>query len=157
MFKGEPEDEEDKSVEELDFAIIRDMLALVRQRTGHDFSQYKRATLLRRIARRLQVHDLPDIASYREFLQDNPAEIQALLRDLLITVTNFFRDHEAFEALEREIVPKLFEGKSGHDQLRAWVVGCATGEEAYSIAIMLNEYAAQLDRPAQDSNLCHRH
>ena len=142
-----PEEQEDRSVEELDFATIRDMLALVRQRTGHDFSQYKRPTLLRRIARRLQVHDLPDLASYRQFLQDHPAEIHALLRDLLITVTNFFRDREAFEALEREVVPKLFDGKSGQDHVRVWVVGCATGEEAYSIAMVLSDAAAHLANP----------
>jgi two-component system CheB/CheR fusion protein len=133
------------------------MLTLVRQRTGHDFSQHKRPTLLRRIARRLQVHDLPDVASYRDFLRDHPAEIQALLRDLLITVTNFFRDHKAFETLEREVVPKLFEGKSGQDHVRAWVVGCATGEEAYSIAMILSDYAAQLANPPKIQNLCYRH
>ena len=84
---------------------------LLRQRTGHDFTQYKRPTLLRRIARRLQVHGLPDINAYLNFLRDHPEEVPALLRDLLITVTNFFRDRDAFESLYREVVPKLFAGK----------------------------------------------
>ena len=92
-----PEEAEDRGIEDRDFAYIQEMLVLVRQRTGHDFSLYKRATLLRRIARRLQVHDLPDAASYLEFLRSHPAEIPLSMRDLLITVTNFFRDHEAFE------------------------------------------------------------
>jgi two-component system CheB/CheR fusion protein len=144
-----PEEAEDRGVDNLDFATIQEMLSLVRQRTGHDFNQYKRPTLLRRIARRLQVHDLPDAASYLEFLRNHPGEIPLLMRDLLITVTNFFRDHEAFELLEREVVPRLFEGKTSADQVRAWVVGCATGEEAYSLAILLIEYAERLTSPPQ--------
>ena len=142
-----PEEVEDRGVEDLDFATIQEMLALVRERTGHDFSQYKRPTLLRRIARRLHVHDLLDAASYLEFLRSHPGEIPLLIRDLLISVTNFFRDHEAFEVLEREVVPRLFEGKASSDQVRAWVVGCATGEEAYSLAILLSEYAERLANP----------
>jgi two-component system CheB/CheR fusion protein len=92
----------------LDFAPIREILALVRQQTGHDFSQYKRPTLLCRSARRLQVHEFNKIAPYVRFLREHPHEISALLRDLLITVTSFFRDHDAFEALEQEVVSKLF-------------------------------------------------
>ena len=138
---------DDRRVEEADFSTIQEMLTLVRQHTGHDFSQYKRPTLLRRIARRLKVHDLPDASSYLGFLRSNDAEIAALMHDLTITVTNFFRDHEAYESLEHEVVPKLFEGKSSDDQVRAWVVGCATGEEAYSVAILLSEYASRLESP----------
>lgn len=141
------EEEEERPSQDLDFGPIREILAAVRQHTGHDFSQYKRPTLLRRIARRQQVHELTDMAAYLGFLREHPDEISALLRDLLITVTDFFRDHDAFEALEQEVVPKLFEGKGANDVVRVWVVGCATGEEAYSIAILLSEHAARLAQP----------
>jgi len=93
--------------------------------------------LLRRVTRRLQVHQLPNLTAYMTFLHEHPDELPALLHDLLITVTNFFRDHEAFDALEQEVVPKLFAGKRANDQVRVWAVGCATGEEAYSLAMLL--------------------
>jgi two-component system CheB/CheR fusion protein len=139
-----PEEALNRPVLDLDFATMQEILAMVRQQTGDDFSQYKRQTLQRRIARRLQVHDLPDAASYLEFLRTHPGEIPVLMRDLLISVTNFFRDRESFEVLESEVVPRLFEGKTGTDQVRAWVAGCATGEEAYSLAILLLEYSERL-------------
>ena len=135
-----PAEEEEKPAPETAPEEVRGVLALLRQRTGHDFTQYKLPTLLRRIMRRVQVHGLADIRSYLKFLRDHPEEVPALLRDLLITVTNFFRDREAFEWLYREVVPKLFAGKGVNDQIRVWVVGCATGEEAYSIAMLLCEY-----------------
>lgn len=134
-------------VAEGDTRRINEILALVRQRTGHDFGQYKQPTLFRRISRRRQVLGLGGIESYLSFLRCHPEETGALLRDLLITVTNFFRDHEAFHALGREVIPKLFEGKRSGDHIRVWVVGCATGEEAYSIAIQLREYAASMLDP----------
>jgi len=130
-----------------DEQALREVLTLMRLRTGNDFGQYKRPTLLRRIARRMQVHELAEMDAYLNFLREHPEEITALMRDLLITVTNFFRDHEAFEVLEKEIVPKLFAGKEANDQVRVWSIGCATGEEAYSIAILLAEYAAGLSEP----------
>jgi len=143
-----PEEEEVEQIpEQMDFGQVLDILALLRQRTGHDFSHYKRPTLLRRIARRLQVHQVPNLTAYVSFLREHPDESPALLRDLLITVTNFFRDHEAFDALEREVVPKLFAGKRANDSVRVWVVGCATGEEAYSLAMLLSEYASRLADP----------
>jgi len=123
---------------------LRDVLTQLRVRTGHDFWNYKRPTVLRRIARRVSVNELPDLIAYSHFMHENPAEATALLKDLLISVTNFFRDPTAFEALEREIIPKLFEGKGTEDQVRVWVAGCATGEEAYSVAMMLVDYAAKL-------------
>jgi len=126
---------------------LRDVLSLLRARTGHDFAQYKRATVLRRIERRLQVNQLRDLPTYRDFLRDNPAETRPLLKDMLISVTNFFRDREAFEVLERIAIPAVFEGKSTGDQVRVWVAGCATGEEAYSIAMLLAEYANELAAP----------
>jgi two-component system CheB/CheR fusion protein len=117
---------------------------LLRLRTGHDFAQYKRPTVMRRIASRMQVHELSDLAAYVNFLRESPEELEALFRDLLITVTNFFRDREAFEVLEQEVIPKLFEGKRARDQVRVWSVGCATGEEPYSLAMLLAEYALRI-------------
>ncbi len=127
-----------------DEVTVREILLLLRLRTGHDFAQYKRPTLMRRIARRMQVHELNELAGYLNLLRESPQEVESLFRDLLITVTNFFRDHEAFEVLEHEVIPRLFEGKRANDQVRVWSVGCATGEEAYSLAMMLAEYASRL-------------
>ena len=137
-----PEPPQDTAKEELD--ALRDIFTQLRVRTGHDFSNYKRATVMRRIARRIGVHELPDLVAYAQFMHDNPAEANALLKDLLISVTNFFRDSEAFAALGRDIIPKLFEGKTPDDQVRVWVTGCATGEEAYTVTMLLSEYAATL-------------
>ena len=123
---------------------LRDIFTQLRVRTGHDFSNYKRATVLRRIARRISVHELPDLIAYSHFMHEHPAEAGALLKNLLISVTNFFRDPHAFEMLERDVVPKLFEGKTVDDQVRVWVTGCATGEEAYTVTMLLLEYAATL-------------
>jgi len=128
---------------------LGDILGMLRVRTGHDFNPYKRATVLRRIERRLQVNQLRDLPTYRAFLHDHPAETRALLKDMLISVTNFFRDREAFDALEKEVIPALFEGKTGSDQVRAWVAGCATGEEAYSIAMLLCEHAQEMSTPPE--------
>ncbi len=130
--------------EETELNALRDIFTQLRVRTGHDFSNYKRPTLLRRIARRVSVHHLPDLTAYSHFMDENPAEATALLKDLLISVTNFFRDAEAFEALEQKVIPKLFEHKTADDQLRVWVTGCATGEEAYTLTMMLSEYAAKI-------------
>jgi two-component system CheB/CheR fusion protein len=127
-------------------AALRDVLALLRTRTGHDFSDYKRATVLRRLARRLQVNGLEHLPAYLQFLRTHPGEAQALLQDLLISVTNFFRDPQAFGALEAELA-RLFAGKTAEDQVRVWVAGCSSGEEAYSVAMLLAEQAARLSEP----------
>ena len=123
------------------------VLKLVRERTGHDFSFYKRPTLGRRIARRVQVHELPDLHAYLELLRSDPEEMKPLLQDLLITVTNFFRDPEAFAILENEVIPELFVGKTSEDSVRVWVAGCASGEEAYSVGMLLLEAAQKLPDP----------
>jgi two-component system CheB/CheR fusion protein len=112
---------------------------LLRTQTGHDFSQYKPNTINRRIERRMAVHQVEALESYVQYLQQTPHEVDALFRDLLIGVTNFFRDPEAFAVLESEVIPKLFEGKGSGTVVRAWTTGCSTGEEAYSIAILLQE------------------
>ncbi|HEV7913519.1 MAG TPA: CheR family methyltransferase, partial [Albitalea sp.] len=127
---------------------LREILAVLRTRTGHDFRNYKRATVLRRLERRLQVHGLPNLPAYREFLQAQPEEAHALLKDMLIGVTNFFRDSEAFESLKAQVVPAMFHGDDKQNGgLRAWVAGCATGEEAYSTAMLLSEQAASMNLP----------
>ena len=132
---------------ELTEAALSDIMTLLRLHTRHEFQQYKRATVLRRIERRLQVRGLPDLPAYRDFLKQNSAENEALLQDLLISVTNFFRDRDAFEALEREVIPRLFEGRQPENTLRCWVAGCATGEEAYSLAMLLREQADRMANP----------
>ncbi|HEX8773672.1 MAG TPA: chemotaxis protein CheB [Pyrinomonadaceae bacterium] len=129
---------------ETDEHPLRDIFTLLRVRTGHDFSNYKRATVLRRIERRINVHELPDLQAYASFMREHQREAQALLKDLLISVTNFFRDCESFEALERGFIRRLFEGKGPGDQVRVWVAGCATGEEAYTMAMLLSEFTENL-------------
>jgi two-component system CheB/CheR fusion protein len=124
---------------ESDERSLREIFTRVRATTGHDFTNYKRATVLRRIERRIGVHQLADLQAYAGFIRERPEEPQALLRDLLISVTNFFRDPDAFAALERIVLPRIFAGRGENDQLRVWVAGCATGEEAYSIAMLLSE------------------
>jgi two-component system CheB/CheR fusion protein len=118
--------------------------ALLRSRTGHDFSQYKDKTFLRRVQRRMQVVQTAKLDGYVERLQKEPDEVSALFRDLLIGVTNFFRDLVPFRALETVVIPKLLEGKGADDEVRVWVPGCATGEEVYSIAILLREQMDEL-------------
>jgi two-component system, chemotaxis family, CheB/CheR fusion protein len=113
--------------------------ALLRARLGHDFSQYKQSTLVRRIQRRMQVLQIDNVPQYIERLRQEPSQLDLLFRDLLIGVTQFFRDPEAFATLESEVIPKLFESKRRNDTIRIWVPGCATGEEAYSIAILVKE------------------
>jgi two-component system CheB/CheR fusion protein len=130
---------------EINEELLLRILAHVRDRTGHDFSKYKRPTILRRLARRMQITRTDDLGGYYDFLRDNVGESQALLGDLLISVTTFFRDSEAFEALSVEALPHLFAAKDASDVIRAWVPGCATGEEAYSIAMLLLERASRHD------------
>jgi two-component system CheB/CheR fusion protein len=118
---------------------INKIFILLRAQTSHDFSQYKPSTIHRRIERRMAVHQIESLDHYVKYLQQTPDEVEALFRDLLIGVTNFFRDPEAFKALEEEAIPKLFEGKDAGSAIRVWSAGCSTGEEAYSIAILLVE------------------
>ena len=122
------------------------VLAALRSRTGHDFSLYKQATVLRRVDRRLRFNGVGTLEEYLPLLQSSSTECQALLRDLLISVSSFFRDPDAFTALSR-LVPSLFDGKGPEDTVRVWVVGCATGEEVYSLAMVLAEYVADLSGP----------
>ena len=129
-----------------EYAIKR-ILAIVRASTDHDFSGYKGSTVNRRIRRRAQFSGVVGLADYVHLLETKPHEVKALYEDLLISVTSFFRDSEAFSALEREVIPRLFENKQASDTIRVWVTGCATGEEAYSIAILLYEHAERITDP----------
>ena len=123
---------------------LQKILVLLRAQTGHDFSQYKPSTIQRRIARRMAVHQVEALDSYVRYLQQTPTEVEALFRDLLIGVTSFFRDPGAFTVLEQQIVPQLFADLSPGAVIRVWSAGCSTGEEAYSIAILLEEHREAL-------------
>lgn len=122
---------------------LRKILSFLRMKTGHDFSNYKRPTIVRRLARRMQVTRAETIEEYAAHLKSQPDEVQALFADLLISVTTFFRDPAAFDTLARLVIPRIFGNQSTEGGLRIWVPGCATGEEVYSIAILLLEEAAR--------------
>lgn len=113
---------------------------ILRNQTGHDFSGYKSRTFSRRVRRRMQVVQAETLEAYLERLRGDAAEVTMLFRDLLIGVTAFFRDVEAFAAVQRQVIPRLFEGRTAEDAVRVWVPGCATGEEVYSIAILILEH-----------------
>ncbi|PKN27926.1 MAG: chemotaxis protein CheR [Deltaproteobacteria bacterium HGW-Deltaproteobacteria-22] len=118
---------------------LKKIFVLLRNQTGHDFSQYKPSTIHRRIGRRMAVLQIEAMTDYMRFLQQTTAEVEALFRDLLIGVTSFFRDPEVFGTLEELVIPRLFDGKSDEAVIRVWSPGCSTGEEAYSLAILLAE------------------
>ncbi len=118
----------------------------LRAKTGHDFSLYKQSTIKRRIERRMAVHNLDSHEAYAKFLDGNPSEVHLLFKELLINVTSFFRDKEAFIALKEEALPLLFSNKQEDHIFRVWVAGCATGEEAYSIAMLFREYMDEINR-----------
>ena len=133
---------------------LRRIIAFVRNRTGQDFSSYKRTTVMRRVTRRMQVCRVDSLAAYAELLQATPEEAKKLFADLLISVTSFFRDHRAFEILAQHAVRPILDEQHAADSdegVRAWVVGCATGEEAYSLAILILEAMRErnLYRPVQ--------
>ena len=131
------------SPEQTDTARLR-ICEILRARQGHDFGQYKDKTFLRRVQRRMLVVGVPRLSDYIDRLEQDQDEVMLLFRDLLIGVTTFFRDADAFEAVKRVVVPRLFEGKGANDTVRIWVPGCATGEEAYSLAILLREHIDSL-------------
>jgi len=122
---------------------ISKVLMYLRKATGQDFSLYKKSTIGRRIERRILQHKLETPELYIHYLKENPSEAHILFKELLINVTNFFRDTEAFKLLQQEILPELCKGKLDDYVFRVWVAGCATGEEAYSIAILLRELQEQ--------------
>ena len=125
---------------------LASILETVRRRTGMDFSHYKRSTVLRRLARRMVLNRIPGFDDYDRFLAGNPLEAEALFQDILINVTSFFRNPEGFELLKKQVFPELVRDRSRHLPVRIWVLGCATGEEAYSVAIAFAEFAADQGR-----------
>jgi two-component system CheB/CheR fusion protein len=132
------------------FDSFQKIFLLVRSKTGADFSLYKENTTRRRIERRMTVHQITDINQYVQYIQNNPEEIDFLFKEFLIGVTSFFRDSESFEALKKEYIPGMLKNKKDGESMRVWVVGCSTGEEAYSIAILFREC---LDDPNVKSDL----
>jgi two-component system CheB/CheR fusion protein len=123
---------------------MQDIYAILRNQVGHDFAGYKTRTFLRRVQRRIQIRQLATINAYVGLLRHEQQEVAALFRDLLINVTTFFRDTEAFDDLATMVVPRLFDGRGADDMVRIWVPGCATGEEVFSIGILLREHMDQL-------------
>ena len=126
---------------------LRIIFMQLRLQTGHDFSNYKRPTLLRRIERRINIRQLPGLVEYAAYLTQHPEEAHSLLKDLLISVTNFFRDKKPFETMEQDILPRIFLEKKEPYQIRIWVAGCATGEEAYSLAMLCSERMTNMIDP----------
>lgn len=122
---------------------LHKIFILLRDRTGNDFALYKENTIQRRIERRMNVHQIENLKSYLRFVLANPHELDALFQELLIGVTSFFRDPQAFEILEQKVLPARMSGKPEGATLRFWVAGCSTGEEAYSLAILFREYVMQ--------------
>jgi two-component system CheB/CheR fusion protein len=131
--------EKQNTVPQQDEDIFKQILTVLRVRRGVDFSYYKKSTLKRRIIRRMALNKIEKPADYLVFLRENKAEQDALYNDMLISVTNFFRDPKSFEILCSTLFPAIISKKTGEDALRIWVAGCATGEEAYSMAICLQE------------------
>lgn len=121
------------------------IVAIIRETTGNDFSAYKESTLLRRIARRMAIHHVSEPSQYIRFLQEDPKECVTLFKELLINVTSFFRDKGSFDAL-KPVLKNVLEHKPRQEEIRAWVIGCSTGEEAYSIAILIRELLDEIGR-----------
>ncbi|HZO12124.1 MAG TPA: CheR family methyltransferase, partial [Polyangiaceae bacterium] len=128
-------------------AAVREILGLLRKQHGIDFTHYKPSTVMRRVERRLMLGPSGDIDAYLAMLRTNAVELNALYHDLLIGVTSFFRDTEAFDALEQQILPAIVSAAKGEEEVRAWVAGCATGEEPYALAMLFKEQLAQLENP----------
>ncbi|HUF00403.1 MAG TPA: chemotaxis protein CheB [Anaerolineales bacterium] len=138
-----PSNAEDLTDEQME--LIRRIIAHVHARTGHDFSQYKRATLLRRIQRRMQIYGVSSLETFLDTLRQNPAEASALFNDMLIGVTSFFRDRDSWEKLAIQVIPQILKSRETTEPVRTWTIGCSTGEEAYGLAILLFEAFYRLE------------
>ena len=139
-------------LEEKDQSALEKVLILLRAKTGHDFSMYKKNTVYRRIERRMSIHQINRIAAYVRYLQENSQEVELLFKELLIGVTSFFRDEAAWEHLRQKAIPALLTGHPAGRALRAWSAGCSTGEEAYSLAMVFKEAVEQV-KPAENFTL----
>jgi two-component system CheB/CheR fusion protein len=127
-------------------SAFEDICAQLRERTHHDFSLYKKESAYRRIERRMAIHQLPSFANYAQFLRQNPQEVDLLSKEMLIGITSFFRDPDAWACLQEQVIPDLLASLPARASSRAWVAGCSTGEEAYSLAIVLREAQEKLPR-----------
>lgn len=134
-------------------SALEKVVILLRAQTGNDFALYKKTTLYRRIERRMGIHQIDTIAAYVNFLQENPQEVDLLFHELLIGVTNFFRDSGVWERLRAEVMPALLAARPQNQALRAWVAGCSTGEEAYSLAIIFKEALDELHLQTLPKNM----
>ncbi|WP_416397671.1 CheR family methyltransferase [Allohahella sp. A8] len=131
--------------------LLKTILSVVRAREGRDFSRYKQSTIMRRIRRRMQLAHLEELSDYLELLQTTPEEVVELVNDFSITVTSFFRDPEVFDELAQKVIPRLFANAFEDESIRIWSIGCSTGEEAYTLAMLMLEHAedTQSDRAIQ--------
>ena len=149
LLKLEPQAIPNKAANIYNKTDIDQIIAMLKAQTGNDFSMYKKSTLSRRIERRLSIHHLKNTAEYVQFLQDNPIETEILFKELLIGVTSFFRDQLVWEMLKNKIIPNIIQNKAAEQTIRAWISGCSTGEEAYSLAITFKEVMDSLPLEAQ--------
>lgn len=131
--------------DETEHALMK-IFILIRNRTGYDFSKYKKSTIYRRVGRRMNIHQIEEMSHYLRYLQENPHEIDLLFKEFLINVTNFFRDSEAFESFKKVVLKYIIDKKSELDILRIWVPGCSSGEEVYSIAIIIQEILEETNK-----------
>ena len=150
LLKYNPTNTQKIVIDEKNNTSLEKIVILLRTQTGHDFSFYKKTTLLRRIERRMGIHQLDKIASYVRFLQENPSEVDILFKELLIGVTNFFRDVAVWDKLKEQVFPNLFKDLPNGYMIRVWITGCSTGEEAYSVAIVFREAYEEMQ---QNKNL----
>jgi two-component system, chemotaxis family, CheB/CheR fusion protein len=140
------EDNFTSKITEKDEAALLEILNLIQQHTPLDFTDYKRPTIIRRIVIRMTQNKISTLAGYIDFLKANPSEINILAKEFLISVTKFFRDTEAFDVIKEKVIPEITENKLLVDTLKVWVVGCATGEEAYSLAILIMEHLTEIKK-----------
>jgi two-component system CheB/CheR fusion protein len=138
---------QEPSLEEKSLSALQKVVILLRTHTGHDFALYKKNTIYRRIERRMGIHQIEKIADYVRFLQENPSEVELLFKELLIGVTSFFRDPASWEVLKTKAIPSILSSLPSGGSFRAWVAGCSTGEEAFSLAIIFREAIESL-KPA---------
>jgi two-component system CheB/CheR fusion protein len=144
LLKLVPVTDATKAIDEKSKSHLDKIIILLREQSGHDFSLYKKNTLFRRIERRKGIHQIENISSYVRFLQENPAEVDILFKELLIGVTSFFRDPEVWEKLKDKIIPEMIRDAPNRHIFRAWVTACSSGEEAYTLAMIFKEVAEKL-------------
>jgi len=135
----------DRKIEKDNKSALEKIIILLRTHTGNDFSLYKKNTVYRRIERRMSVHKIDEINSYVHFLQKNPKEVHILFKELMIGVTNFFRDSLVWDKLKETVIPAIVNRQRIDTTIRAWITGCSTGEEAYSLAIVVKEVMSQIN------------